>query len=137
MIVGLFFILIFLVCWFLLFVNWVVAFSTKSKLKKNIKKNHPKIRCNLSVFESDLSTTQIKSGSHSLLKLFLSFGSKKSSKLFWNSLVDTKAVEDSNDNEIKRLLNSSIRLTGNYSKIWIIMMGSILLAALIMTITDK
>ena len=123
----LFFILIFLICWLVLIVNRIIAFRSKFKLKTIIKKKHPSIRRNLSFFEDGLSIKLIKSGSRSFLNMFLSFGATEKAKTFINNFVDVQAIEDSSDDEIKQLINKSIRLESNYSRIWIIMIGSLLM----------
>ncbi len=126
----LFFMLIFLIFWIAALINWIIAFRVKYRLNKAIKKHEHKLSRNLNVFESAYSTTQMKLGSNSFFKMFISFGSKENTRHFLNNIYDVQAIEETDDVEIKRLLNRLVNLTGNYSRIWIIMMFSIFLAAL-------
>ena len=127
----LFFMLIFLISWLALFINWIIILITKRKLNKAMKNRHPNIRRNLNFAESNLSAEQLMLGADLLFKVFLSFGSKERTKTYWNNFVDIKAIKDSNDSEIKQLLHRSIILTSNFPKIWIVMVGSILMIFLL------
>ena len=127
MIGALLFISIFLTCWIGLVVNRIIAFRKKSKLNTLIKNRHPNIRRNLSFFENGLSIKLVKSGSHLFLNMFLSFGATKKARAFINNFVDVQAIEDSSDDEAIVLIRKSISLESDYSRIWIIMIGSLLM----------
>ena len=127
MIGALLFISIFLTCWIVLVVNRIIAFRKKSKLNTLIKNRHPNIRRNLSFFENGLSIKLVKSGSHLFLNMFLSFGATKKARAFINNFVDVQAIEDSSDDEAIVLIRKSISLESDYSRIWIIMIGSLLM----------
>lgn len=130
MIVFSFFIFIFIVCWLVLLVNRVTTFRNKSKLSIAIKSRHPSIRRNLSVFEDGVSKNFFKTSSKSYLKMILSFGSKEKVKAVINNFIDVKAIENSSDLETKKLISRWIKLERNYLKIWIIMIGALILALL-------
>lgn len=128
MIVFSFFIFIFIVCWLVLLVNRVTTFRNKSKLSIAIKTRHPGIRRNLSVFEDRVSKNFFKTSLKSYLKMILSFGSKE--KAVINNFIDVKVIENSSDLETKKLISRWIKLERIYLKIWIIMIGSLILALL-------
>lgn len=130
MIVFSFFIFIFIVCWLVLLVNRVTTFRNKSKLSIAIKTRHLGIRRNLSVFEDRVSKNFFKTSLKSYLKMILSFGSKEKAKAVINNFIDVKAIENSSDLETKKLISRWIKLERIYLKIWIIMIGSLILALL-------
>lgn len=111
-------------------VNFIYGIRNKSKLNETIKRKYPNLRNSLSFEMGTISRKQINSASISLIKMFLSFGSKTKSKKFWNNYIDVQAIENTKDDEVKRLLDRSIRLMSNFSKVWIIMMVSFLLAVI-------
>ena len=130
MIVFSFFIFIFIVCWLVLLVNRVTTFRNKSKLSIAIKTRHLGIRRNLSVFEDRVSKNFFKTSLKSYLKMILSFGSKEKAKAVINNFIDVKVIENSSDLETKKLISRWIKLERIYLKIWIIMIGSLILALL-------
>lgn len=122
--------LAFIICWLALMVNFIIMAFTKSKLNKGLKKRLPKVRRNLNMQDSNFSFSHVKSSSIDLIKMFFNFGSKEGSTIYYNNFVDVQAIVDSKDNELKRLLNKSIRVTSRFVKIWIVMVISLLLAVL-------
>lgn len=59
--------------------------------------------------------------------MFLSFGATKKARAFINNFVDVQAIEDSSDDEAIVLIRKSISFESDYSRIWIIMIGSLLM----------
>jgi hypothetical protein len=111
--------------------NFIMTWRTKSKLKKTLKNRHQEIRRNLGVFDSDFNSPELREGAFSIFGLMLSFGSKEKSREYLNAFVDVNAIEESKDTELIGLLNKSIKLASNFSKLWIVMMVSIALAAML------
>lgn len=62
--------------------------------------------------------------------MIISFGSKEKAKAVINNFIDLKAIENSSDLETQKLISRWIKLESNYLRIWIIMIGSLILALL-------
>ena len=122
--------LVFIMCWLAAMINFVIMFITKSKLNKVLKQRLPNIRRNLNMQDAKYSFSHVKTSSKDLVKMFFSFGSKASSTVYFNNFVEVSAIENSNDNEIKRLLSKSIRVYGNLPKFWIVGVSSCLIGML-------
>lgn len=120
----------FLGCWLALLVNRIIAFRVKSKLKKAIIMRFPSTVWKSSRGNGSISDFQ-SSGS-AFINVFLSFGSFKVSEDFWNNLVDVECINNSDDEEIKRLLRSSINLTSSFVRLWVVAVVIILLSALLL-----
>lgn len=131
MLLDFFALLLFVICWLLGVINWILAYRNKSKLNQAITISPLNFKHNLSLSnQMNLSPKEMIAGSSSLVKMFLSFGSKASSRRFLNNFYDVEAIAQSDDEEIKRLFNRSIRFMGNFVKCWMIMATSLLITAI-------
>jgi cbb3-type cytochrome oxidase subunit 3 len=130
MLLAIFALILFVICFFVGIINWVLAFRNRTKLENAISINPLNLKHKLSLVNpSNLSPKEMIAGVRSLIKMFLFFGSKESSREFLNNYYDVEEIAQSDDEEIKRLLNRSIRFMGNFAKCWMLMFASLLLIA--------
>ena len=63
-------------------------YISKLKLNKALKQRLSNIRRNLSMHDDNYSFSRVQSSSKDLIKMLLSFGSKKSSRIYYNNFID-------------------------------------------------
>lgn len=119
---------IFLLSWIAALINWFIGLAKSIKLRKTLKSKYPEIRCHLGSSSFNRSR---EFGLEYFFRLILSFGSYKASRNYWNLKVDVNKIENLDDNKIKQLLKSSIRITSFYFKIWIIGFSSMILGGIL------
>ena len=122
------FVILLLVCWIALLFNWIKLMRVKTMLRKNLEKNHPEIRNNLSFRSGVIIPTNLAEGASSFLNLIISIGSTKGYRRFVNSFVDIEKIEQTNDLNLNKQINRLIRLNSIFLRIWITMFTSLIVA---------
>lgn len=113
-----------------MFVNQIWALVTKHQLNEALKARHQGIRRYLGLFDKESADFDMIGRVAAFVALIVSWGNMKKSNLFWNYFVDIQAIENSDDPEIIKLMRRLMRLSSNFSKLWIIGVASLGIAFL-------
>lgn len=121
-------IVLFICAWIYLTISLFRWARSQSKLIKLLKARTPNIRRSLAWFDIEWSTSDIKTGARLLnklltifWKLFISFGSILHAKAFVNFFVDADAIRETEDAELKMVLEKLIRHVVVYARVLLFM----------------
>ena len=127
--------IIFISCWILFIVNWVLTMITQKKLKKALNNYTPEIRNNLKFGFSGLNNDLALESPFGIFKIIFSFGNKVKTSAFLNQFVDIDAINRSENQKIIDFKNKLVKQLSNGAKFWVIMILSVLIGVITFNIS--
>ena len=125
---ALIFVLLFLICWFALMINWIKLMIVKTRLRKDLNSKYPELTNNLSFNSEGLIPNKVVEGSSIVFKYLISLGSTKASIKYVSFFVDIEKIVQTKDLQLIKQMEKLIRLNSIFPKIWIAMIASLILA---------
>ena len=126
-IISLITLLVFVVCFVLYFIIAILMNISRKKVKRNLKRDFPTIWYSKFSFNNFLDYSLIPKG----MKLIFSFGSKISVKQFNSHFLDIESVEKLGNSDMNDLLKQLSILTSIFAKLWIIILGTLIMIGIL------
>jgi hypothetical protein len=110
--------ILFLFGWISILIILIISYITREKMIKILSRKYPHINIDLGFTGYNFTNRLL--GMYYFIISFLTLGSYKNTRLFWNFFVNVDEIDRLNDNELTFLLDRLTKLTSWFIKIFIL-----------------